>query len=307
MSRHAHNFTMKREFPVPFIYQKKDGVRLTGYRQAQVLAVLEDMQGTISSDNIPKSIKENLGIDNTRGADFNKAVKALVKKELAIDSRENTAQQQVVLTEKGYQKIVELKSSPDLISSVKDKSRLQFGVSCRILEYILEESVETDENGVAWLFASNQDGKTNVSLDIVAGLDGYITEDLIDRRLSFLCHDHNYVEFIHENNQIGRGNMIINVGVTPTGRDYYEKVVDHVFEQSSDLDLRNAVDKVVDAATQGMEYANVLGDRELLKWFIEMSSAYELTEMNLLELVRRKNILDEKLRSVELCVSSKAA
>lgn len=300
---------MSKEYPIPFVESFDESETKTGYRQAQALAVLEIFEGKIISPSPAKTIKQEWGMEDTRGAEFSKIIKSLVRRELIREFKvENEPLRGIELTDQGYEKIVELKTYRDSISLQKEGRGLEFGTGCRIIEYILEESVETDENGTSWLLNTRSDG-TKATLDIVTALEGYATEEAVQRRLTALHDDLGYIDFVVQEtvSEDGSVKTIINIGVTKAGKDYYNRVVDEVFGNSEDLQLKDSVNDVIHLATLGMEYANSLNDRNLLKEFMAQSSAYDLTEMDQLQLTRRRHLVEEMLQDAKLRVQKQAA
>lgn len=262
-----------------------------GVRQKEILTVLTDNGGAIAAPVLSTEMRDRVGDRAVYVSNYNKAIDNLVTKGLLKRSQidDNV---EISLTEFAEQYLATHPNALEIKSSRSQERLSENDTGFRLIDYILEESRETDKDGAKWLYPTLKitDG---VVREIANHFD--MTPDALNRRIYELRTGKGYIVIKRDPREGNQRDVLSNIGVALSGQDFHKRVKDKLWreEQTPESIL---IDAITDIAADGIEFAFHTGNLTMRKWFTDQSSKTELTEMSLNQLLKRrtelKNMLD---------------
>ncbi len=247
--------------------ERKVALKNLRYRRVQFLTILANAGGEIEAKS-PLLILRKLSIDPCPEPSTVKSVCSKLSEKGIITIEDATEHTKIIrLTELGKEYTAQIKALSLLDEMEPPVEHLAYGASFNILEYILENSKFTDDNGVHWLRPLNTQEPL---LQFFASELG-LSYDAATRRVYDLRERKG--RLAEEKTNLGnRNDQVTNLGVTPEGIAWMERVKEKVEGKKPYSD--EALEEVISMTQTAIELAESTGATSLAE---ELREKYEIT------------------------------
>ena len=265
----------------------------------QFLTQLGNLDGEIEAKN-PILILYKLTNDHSMDVSTFRNVSRRLSEKGIITIEEATSYSKIIkLTELGKEYVAQIKNLSLLDELEPPTEHLSYGTSFTILEYILDNSSFTDENGVRWLRAPNaQEPLANFFANELG-----LSYDAFTRRVYELRTQKK--RLVEEKAQIGKNEQLSNLGVTPEGIAWMERVKERVEGQKPYSD--EELEEVISMTQTAIELASSTGFTTLEEGLREKYEIMWLLNLNKIQFEEHVFWLErtlEKLRDEYLFENS---